>query len=106
MSIALQSCSTILNHQVVAFWVSGLIQGLKIQTLKGKTPLHLHPKMSSLLERVNTKVGHDAVAQAQWTEKRYIWVTDKKEGYLQGSIKKDDGENFDILFDDGSVRVD
>lgn len=61
--------------------------------------------MSSLIERILPGVVVDTVEQAQWAEKRYLWVADKKEGYLRASLIKEDGESLEVLFDDNTVQI-
>ena len=55
------------------------------------------------LERVTPNLVNDALVQSQWAEKKWIWVADAKEGYLQASVLKENGEELDVLFEDGSV---
>jgi Myosin N-terminal SH3-like domain len=59
--------------------------------------------MSNLIERINQNLINDPVAQAHWAEKKWVWVADKKEGYLQANVTQENGENFEVTFDDGSV---
>ena len=47
-----------------------------------------------LTQRVRAYAGqNDALAQAQWAEKKWVWVTDKEEGFLAGYIVKENGED-------------
>ncbi|KAH8915330.1 hypothetical protein BT69DRAFT_897438 [Atractiella rhizophila] len=44
---------------------------------------------SKLLQRTGKRPGQnlaDAAAQAEWNEKRWVWVPDEKEGYIAGWI--------------------
>jgi hypothetical protein len=61
--------------------------------------------MSNLIEKLNKNFGNDPVARALWAEKKWVWVADKKEGYLAASITKEDGENLTVLMEDGTVIV-
>lgn len=61
--------------------------------------------MSNLIERINRNLVNDPVVQAHWAEKKWVWVADKKDGYLQASILKEDGDNIDVQFDDGTVCI-
>ncbi|TPX44704.1 hypothetical protein SeLEV6574_g04325 [Synchytrium endobioticum] len=47
---------------------------------------------NALLGRVKNIVN-DPFAQAQWAEKKWVWVADKEDGYLAGTIAKEDGDN-------------
>jgi len=47
----------------------------------------------------------DAVAQAAFNEKKWVWVEDKETGYVAGYITKDMGEQVEIHFNDDSVRM-
>jgi myosin protein heavy chain len=60
---------------------------------------------SHFLERIRTNAVNDALAQANWAEKKLVWVKDKKEGYLQGSIVREMGEEVEVLMDDQTVLV-
>lgn len=56
-------------------------------------------------ERNNAYAGvNDALAQSQWMEKKWVWVADKEEGYLSGSITKEDGDNVEVRLSNDSVR--
>ena len=59
--------------------------------------------MNQYLERVTPNMVVDALAQSQWSEKKLIWVADAKEGYLQASILKENGEELEVSLPDGSV---
>ncbi|CAG8531984.1 6454_t:CDS:10 [Acaulospora morrowiae] len=47
----------------------------------------------------------DAVAQASFNEKKWVWVEDKNAGYIAGHITKDMGEQVEVQLDDNSTRV-
>ncbi|KAJ3082640.1 hypothetical protein HDU99_002055 [Rhizoclosmatium hyalinum] len=51
-----------------------------------------------------TTLLNDALAQAQFAEKKWVWVHDKSEGYLAGWIIEEAGENAVVEFQDGSKR--
>ena len=59
--------------------------------------------MSKFLERIRTNAVNDALAQANWAEKKLVWIADKKEGYLQGSIVKENGDEVEVLLEDQTV---
>jgi hypothetical protein len=46
----------------------------------------------------------DAVAQAEFSEKKWVWVQDKQEGYVAGWITQENGENITVELTDTSVR--
>ncbi|CAG8497152.1 329_t:CDS:10 [Acaulospora colombiana] len=46
----------------------------------------------------------DAVAQASFNEKKWVWIEDKNEGYVAGYITKEMGEQVEVHLNDGSVR--
>jgi myosin heavy chain 9/10/11/14 len=58
---------------------------------------------SHFLERVRVNAVNDALVQANWAEKKLVWVADKKEGYLQGSIVRENGEEVEVLMEDQTV---
>jgi len=39
---------------------------------------------------------NDAMAQAKWAEKKWVWVADKEEGFIAGWIVKENGDNVEI----------
>ena len=47
----------------------------------------------------------DAVAQAAFNEKKWVWIEDKETGYVAGYITKDMGEQVEVHFNDNSVRI-
>lgn len=60
--------------------------------------------MASLfLERIKANTVTDALLQAQWAEKKWVWVADKKEGYLQASIVSENGDEVVIQMADNTV---
>ncbi|KAI8899618.1 P-loop containing nucleoside triphosphate hydrolase protein [Globomyces pollinis-pini] len=60
---------------------------------------------SHLLSRIVANAFNDTLAQAHWAEKKWVWVADKKEGYLQASISKENGDEVVILLDDNTTRT-
>ncbi|TPX34846.1 hypothetical protein SmJEL517_g02611 [Synchytrium microbalum] len=57
----------------------------------------------SLLGRVKNLVN-DPFLQAQWAEKKWVWVTDKDEGYLSGWIVTEEGDNAVIQLSNDTKR--
>jgi hypothetical protein len=58
-----------------------------------------------LTQRVRAFDGvADALAQSQWAEKKWVWVADKEEGYINGYITKEDGDNVELHLSNDSVR--
>ncbi|CAG8639097.1 5958_t:CDS:10 [Funneliformis mosseae] len=47
----------------------------------------------------------DAIAQATFNEKKWVWVEDKEAGYVAGYITKEMGEQVEIHFNDNSSRI-
>jgi hypothetical protein len=45
----------------------------------------------------------DALVQSQWAEKKWVWVADKEEGYINGYITKEDGDNVDLNLSNDTV---
>ncbi|RKO91391.1 myosin head, motor domain-containing protein, partial [Blyttiomyces helicus] len=60
---------------------------------------------SAYTERVRPNMGADALVQAQWAEKKWVWVTDKEEGYLAGFIVKEDGDNVSVETTNGVTQT-
>lgn len=49
--------------------------------------------------------ARDAALQAEFNEKKWVWVPDDKEGYLAGWVADEDGEEGDVvLASGGDVR--
>lgn len=57
---------------------------------------------SQYLQRIDGKIT-DVVALSQWNEKKHCWLIDKKEGFLQASIVSEDGNQAEVLLEDGTV---
>lgn len=51
--------------------------------------------------------SQDAVAQAAFNEKRWVWVEDPEEAYIAGDILReiDGGQSFEVALSNGPVRV-
>ena len=48
---------------------------------------------------------NDTFSQTQWSEKKWVWVQDKQQGFLAGHIIKEQGENLVVkLEEDDSER--
>ncbi|KAF0478682.1 hypothetical protein F8M41_023950 [Gigaspora margarita] len=47
---------------------------------------------------------NNTVAQATFNEKKWVWVEDKKAGYVAGYITRDMGEQVEVRFNDRSVE--
>jgi len=46
----------------------------------------------------------DAVAQAKFNEKKWVWIQDDKEGYVRGHvIKEDEGSDVEVEYEQGGV---
>jgi myosin protein heavy chain len=58
---------------------------------------------SHFLERIRLNAVNDALAQANWAEKKLVWIVDKKEGFLQGSIVSENGDEIEVLLPDQTV---
>lgn len=54
-------------------------------------------------QRAYRGVVVDAVAQAAFNEKRWVWVEDKDEGYIAAWIGKEEGENVEVHLNNGLV---
>lgn len=50
---------------------------------------------------------NNAVAQAAFNEKKWVWVEDNEEGFVKGYITSEDkyGEVVEVFLDNGQVRV-
>ncbi|KAI9002018.1 P-loop containing nucleoside triphosphate hydrolase protein [Gaertneriomyces semiglobifer] len=59
---------------------------------------------SSALERVRPDLGTDAIAQQTWAQQKWVWISDKEEGYLAGTIASENGESVEINLLNGTKR--
>lgn len=50
-----------------------------------------------------SRLTNDAVAQAEWAEKKWVWTEHKDEGYVAAVIVKEQGEQLTLEFGDGKV---
>ncbi|CAG8531243.1 4224_t:CDS:10 [Paraglomus brasilianum] len=78
------------------------------------TKLHINPTFDSVSvsddelspRSLDRRAGIiDAVAQAAFTEKKWVWVVDKEEGYVAGYITKDMGDTVEVHLNDDTTRV-
>lgn len=54
----------------------------------------IRPKMDDVL---------DAVAQARFNEKRWVWIKDENEGYVRGHIISEDEDRVEVEYEQGGV---
>jgi len=47
---------------------------------------------------------HDVVAQADWSQKKLVWIPHPDQGFLQGSIKSEKGEEVTVELDNGQKQ--
>ncbi|GJJ73231.1 hypothetical protein EMPS_05589 [Entomortierella parvispora] len=47
----------------------------------------------------------DAVAQAAFNEKKWVWVEDKDEGYLSAWVAKENGDQYEVHLSNGLVKT-
>lgn len=47
----------------------------------------------------------NAISQAEWAEKKYIWVPHDDHGFVEGQKIKELGEEIEVLFSDGSQAI-
>jgi myosin protein heavy chain len=60
--------------------------------------------MNPYLERILPySVLNDALAQAQWAEKKWIWLVDKQEGFLAGYVLGEKGDIVKVKLVSGEV---
>lgn len=53
---------------------------------------------SPLKPKFNKEISlADAAANAEFAEKKRVWVPDQKEGYLSGWVAKENGEEWDVV---------
>ena len=56
------------------------------------------------LERIRPYAAvNDALAQAQWAEKKWVWTSDKTEGFIAGYILKESGDSVTVHLVNDSV---
>lgn len=54
--------------------------------------------------QVDRAAMHDVVAQAEWSKKKLVWVPHTEQGFLQGSIKSEKGEEITVELDSGQQQ--
>ena len=47
---------------------------------------------------------NDALAQAEWTSKKLVWIPHPDAGFVTGSIKSEDGDNVNVELQDGTKK--
>ncbi len=52
---------------------------------------------------VDRAVYHDALAQAEWSQKKLVWVPNLEHGFVQGGIKSGKGEEVTVVLDSGQT---
>lgn len=56
------------------------------------------------LERIRPYAAvNDALAQAQWAEKKWVWVNDKDEGFVAGYVVGESGDSVTVKLVNESV---
>ena len=58
-------------------------------------------EVSNYLRVSERRLATDAVAQAAWAEKKWVWVQHPTEGFLAGSIVSEDGDIVTIETQEG-----
>ena len=59
---------------------------------------------SAFLERIHPYSGvNDTLAQAQWAEKKWMWLIDKEQGYIAVSVVAEHGDTVEIETANGQV---
>ncbi|KAI9596469.1 P-loop containing nucleoside triphosphate hydrolase protein [Syncephalis fuscata] len=56
------------------------------------------------LSPLSDQASQDAVAMAAFAEKRWVWVEDKREGYIAGYITRENGEEVDVQLNNDELR--
>lgn len=57
---------------------------------------YIRPKLDDVL---------DAVAQAKFNEKKWVWIQDEQEGYVRGHILLENENGTDVEFEQGGVSI-
>ena len=47
---------------------------------------------------------HDAIAEAEWSKKKLVWVPHTELGFVQGSIKGEKGDEITVELDGGQLQ--
>ena len=58
--------------------------------------------MSGRRLSLSAEAARAAALQAEFNEKKWVWVPDDKEGYLSGWVMSEDGEFGDVMMASGS----
>lgn len=64
----------------------------------------LHPALVHKYRKPGQNLT-DAAAQAEWANKRWVWVSDPTLGYVAGWVVSEDGENSQVACVDDKVRA-
>ena len=54
---------------------------------------------------VDRRAVHDVVAHSEWTKKKLVWLPHPEQGFVQGSIKGEKGDQVTVEMDDGSRKT-
>lgn len=46
----------------------------------------------------------DAVAQARFNEKKWVWIEDDNEGYVRGHVIKEEEDTVEVEYENGGVN--
>lgn len=57
--------------------------------------------MNGLRNSHSAEAARAAALQAEFNEKKWVWVPDEKEGYLAGWVHQEDQENAEIIMSSG-----
>ena len=47
----------------------------------------------------------DVVAQSEWSKKKLVWIPHPEQGFVQGSIAGEKGDQVTVVLDDGSRKT-
>ena len=53
----------------------------------------------------NAEAARAAAAQAEFNEKKWVWVPDEKDGYLAGWVVSEEDEVGEVMMHSGDVRA-
>ena len=54
---------------------------------------------------VNKNLVNDSALQADWTQKRLVWVPSKEHGFVSASLKSDKGDEVIVELTDNNKKV-
>ena len=60
-------------------------------------------QLQGFLRGTKRQLANDAVVQAEWAAKKWVWIPDKDEGYLACVHVADEGESAVVELTDGQV---